>query len=246
MISFKNAGMTLKLKKCHFAKATVKFLGHDVGGGMRSPNLEKVEAIISIPEPSTKKLLKSFLGMAGYFRSFIPNYSDIVVSLTDLTKSKCRNLIKFSEREKEAFDKVKLELCKCVDLYAPNYNKSFIIRTDASDRAVGAILSQKDDAGIEYPIAFASAKLSETQRNWSTIAKECYSIVYALKKFDVIVYMSHIDLFTDHSPLQYIVDSMPNSSKLMRWALFLTRYNITVFHIKGKDNLVADFLSRCV
>ena len=199
-----------------------------------------------MPEPGTKKLLRCFLGMCGYYRSFIPQYAELVLSLTDLTRNKCSNVIKFNEVEKQAFDKVKLELCKCVDLYAPNYNKSFIIRSDASERAVGALLAQKDDVGIEYPIAFASTKLSETQRRWSTVAKECFAIIYALKKFDAIVYMSHIDLFTDHSPLQYIVGCLPNSSKLMRWALFMTRYDVSVFHIKGKDNLTADCLSRLV
>jgi len=98
---------------------------------------------------------------------------------------------------------------------------------------------------LEMPIAFASAKLSDVQTRWSTIEKEAYAVIFALQKFDVIVYGSHIDLYSDHNPLKYLVECVPKSAKLTRWALSLSRYDIKVHHIKGTDNVVADFLSRC-
>src|SRR5437867_2034858 len=246
LVSFEKAGMTLKLKKCCFAKKKVSFLGPTVGEGKRLPKLEKVEAIMHVPEPKTKKLLRSFLGMTSFFRSFISMYADIVAPLTELTKEKFSNTVKFTDIERKAFKTVKAELCKCVELHAPDYTKPFIIRSDASALAVGCTLSQVGNDDIEYPLAFASSKLKGAELNWSTIIKEAYSIIFALKRFDPIVFLSKITLYTDHSPLRYVIDNSATSSKLMRWSLFLTRYDIDVIHIKGRDNIVSDALSRCI
>ena len=108
------------------------------------------------------------------------------------------------------------------------------------------MLAQKDELGQEYPIAFVSCKLSGAQLNWSTIEKEAYAIIYALSKFDYIVFGREIHLFTDHNPLKYLAVSAPKSAKLTRWALSLSRYNIIVYHTAGVDNVTADCLSRCI
>jgi hypothetical protein len=130
-------------------------------------------------------------------------------------------------------------------LYSPSAQRPFIIRTDASDYAVGAVLAQSWEER-EYPIAFASAKLRGPQLNWSTIEKEAYAIIYALQKFDYLVFGREIQLYTDHNPLQYLAISAPKSAKLTRWALSLSRYNIVVHHTRGIDNVTADCLSRCI
>ena len=138
---------------------------------------------------------------------------------------------------------LKKRLCESVDLHRPCGDKPFIIHTDASDFAVGACLSQIIDE-VDAPISFVSAKFTDVQQRWSTIEKEAYAIIFALKKFDYLVFGRQIHLFTDHNPLQYITACTPKSAKLTRWALSLSRYNITIHHIKGSDNVVADFLSR--
>ena len=108
---------------------------------------------------------------------------------------------------------------------------------------MGACLTQLYENG-DRPIFYASAKLTDVQRRWSVIEKETYSTIFALRKFDDIVYGYEIELFTDHNPLQFLVSCTPRSSKLVRWSLSLQRYKITVKHCPGKMNGVADGLSR--
>jgi hypothetical protein len=243
--AFSAAGMTLKLSRCVFAKPSVKFIGHEVGSGKRAAVRSKVETIKAIPEPHTKKLLRSFLGMINFYRNYIPGYSELALPLTDLTKSSQGNAIRFGEKERAAFLSLKDNLCKSVSLHSPRQDRPFIVRTDASNYAVAACLSQKNDDGSEFPIAFASAKLTDVQTRWSTIEKESYAVIFALQKFDPLVFGCRIELFSDHNPLRYLVSCAPKSAKLTRWALSLSRYDISVNHIKGVDNVVADFLSRC-
>ena len=238
-------GLTLRLAKCNFGRARVKFIGHFIGSGTKTVVQDKVEAIRAIPEPHTKKLLRSFLGMCGFYRMYIPNFSEVARPLTEMTKNRQANHLKFNETQRAAFLSLKTLLCESTVLYSPRSDQPYIIRTDASDYAIGAALAQVDDAGHERPVAFASAKLSDVQTRWSTIEKEAYAVIFALRKFDVNVFGCKIDLYTDHNPLQYLVTCAPNSAKLTRWALSLSRYDITVRHISGRENVTADCLSRC-
>ena len=210
---------------------------------MRAVQQDKVEAIRSIPEPTNKKQLRSFLGVCSFYRGYVPHFSEVALPLTNLTKNDQPNNFKFTEEHRSSFCKLKMSLCEATGLHAPCPDKPFIIHSDASDFAVGACLSQMIH-GNETPIAFASAKLSDVQRRWSTIEKEAYGIIFSLKKFDYLVFGREIVLYTDHNPLQYITACTPKSAKLTRWALSLSRYNITIRHIKGSNNVVADFLSR--
>jgi len=243
--AFEDTGMTLKLSKCNFAKPTVKFIGHEIGSGLRKPLLDKVEAIMKIEEPTTKKLLRSFLGCCAYYKSYIKEYSKLALILTELTKNKYSNIIRFSEEQSLAFKNLKLALCNYTTLHTPRYDRSFILRTDASDRSIGSVLSQLDDEGVERPIAFVSAKLTEAQCKMAVIHKEAYSLIYALKKLEVLVFASHIDVYIDHNPLTYLVSCLPQSAKLVRWALSLSRFDLTIRHVRGVENAVADCLSRC-
>jgi hypothetical protein len=252
LAAIKEAGLTLKLAKCQFGKPKVKFIGHIVGSGQRSVVPSKIEAIQRIPEPLNKKLLRSFLGMCTFYRAYIQNFANIAKPITDLTQDKFPDKVRLNDKQRRAFQDLKKALCNATTLYAPDGTRPFIIRTDASDYAVGAALTQLDETRLdptlprEYPIAFASSKLTGSQLNWSTIEKEAYAIIYALQKFDYLVFGRTITLYTDHNPLQYLAISAPKSAKLTRWALSLSRYNIEVHHVAGKDNEVADCLSRCI
>jgi hypothetical protein len=238
-------GLTLKMSKCEFGAAQISYLGHRVGSGTRGVEAAKVEAIRAIPEPSTKKKLRSFLGAAAFYRNYVPNYSEIVVPLTDLTKKSGPIEIRFTDEQRYAFQTIKNALCNAVSLHQPDYSKEMILRCDASQRTIGAYLSQySEEAQGELPLAYVSSKLTETQERWSTIEKECFSIIYALKKLDPILYGCKISLYTDHNPLIHIRNAASTSSKLLRWSLWLSRYDITVRYIPGKQNVMADFLSR--
>jgi hypothetical protein len=242
---YERVGMSLKFSKCKWALPCVKFIGHMVGSGRRSPVLDKVEAIRAIPEPRTKKLLRGFLGCCGFYRMYIPKYSDIAFPLTELTKGSQSNKISFNETQRNAFLTLKDRLCNCSELYAVVYGKPFHLFCDASDYALGGALTQvAEDGETHCPVAFVSCKFSQTQMNWPCIHKESYAVIYCLQKLEHIVYGAEINLWTDHNPLAYLTVTVPQSAKLIRWALSLSRFNIKIRHIEGKLNVVADFLSR--
>jgi len=242
--SFRTVGMTLRLAKCKFGRGKVKYIGHEIGSGTRTPLLDKIDAIVKIPEPKTKKMLRSFLGAIGFYKNYLQNFSSLALPLTELTKNKYGNTVHFNEEQSKAFDSLKQALCNYTCLFGPRYDRPFIIRCDASDTSVGSSLSQLDDDGVERPLAFVSAKLTDAQLNWAIVHREAYALIHALKKFEVYVYGSKIDVFMDHNPLTYVVNNLPNCARLCRWALALAKFDLVIHHIKGVENSVADWLSR--
>jgi len=243
--AFGNVGMTLRLSKCKFGMPTVKYVGHKIGSGTVQADQSKIEAVLNIKMPTTKKLLRSFIGMANYYQKYIPNLSAMLIPLTNLTKSKLPNQLKITEDAVQAFEQIKTALCSTRVLRTARFDRDFIIQTDASDYAVGACLSQLDDEGLEHPIAFASEKFSDVQSRWSTIEKEGYAIIFALRKFDHYIFGHNaVVVYSDHNPLHFLIDATPKSSKLTRWMLALQRYNITIEHRPGSKNANCDALSR--
>jgi hypothetical protein len=182
--------------------------------------------------------------MFRFYCHLIPRFSEICLPLSDLTCKGKSNNVAFNDVEREAFLQLKQALIHAACVYAPDYNKSFIVACDASDRAVAGCLSQMDDSGIERPIAFVSAKLNPTQSRWSTIEKESYACLFALKSFDIYIFGSKVDLITDNNPLVYLARCSPRSPKLERWILGIQRWDINMQHRAGKLNVVPDCLSR--
>jgi hypothetical protein len=157
-----------------------------------------------------------------------------------------RNKFLWTEKCQEAFDRLKAILKSAPVLTAPNFNQSFKLSVDASDVGVGAVLIQEDSNGIDHPVCYFSKKLNKHQRNYSTIEKECLALILALQHFEVYISSapSPVVVYSDHNPLTFI-DKMKNKNqRLLRWSLFLQEYNLNIRHIKGKDNLIADALSR--
>ena len=130
-------------------------------------------------------------------------------------------------------------------LRLPDLSKSFIVRTDASDYGVGAVLMQEHD-GKTFPVAYASKKLSVHEKTYSVVEKECLAIVWALERFQLYLYGRFFVIETDHKPLVYLQKAKVSNGRLMRWALFLQSYNFRCEAIKGAENIGADFLSRHV
>lgn len=243
--ALESAEMSVKLSKCKFAMPKVTYIGHHLGSGSRLPVTDKVVAIKAIPEPHSKKSLRSFLGAVGFYRMYIPHFSDIAIPLTDLLKKDKSNKFKLNDKERNAFLTLKSNLCNCVNLYSIDYCKDFHLFADSSMSAVGVMLAQKRDGdGALYPIAFASGKFTGSQLNWAVIQKEAYAILFGLRKFEHVVYGRRIWVWSDHNPLEFVMKASPTSSMLMRWALSLARFDLQVVHLPGKDNVIADFLSR--
>ena len=238
-----HSGLTFNLEKCRLAEAKINFLGHVVGSGTIGVDPTKLQVLDSIRPPTTKKEVRKIIGFFNYFQCFIPNLAKTLDNVTELTKNKAANRVRWTPDHQNSLDRVIQQLKTVTTLNTIDYAKDFGLITDASDHTVGCCLVQRDDNGYEKPIAFASRKLSDTQRRWATIEREAYAIIWALQKYRPWICMSTIQVYTDHNPLTYLTETTPKSSKLMRWALALQEYDLQFSYRAGNRN-VADFLSR--
>ena len=241
----KKAGLKVKLSKCTFLQTSVKYLGHVISEKGVTPDPMKIKAIENYPTPRTVSQLKSFLGLAGYYRKFIKNFADRAHALTILTKK--NNPWKWEENEEKAFQFLKKCLTHPPILRYPNFSREFLIHTDASGYGVGSVLSQKhieDGEEKEVVIAYASRHLNDVEKNWSTIEKEAYAIVHAVKQFYPYLYGRKFQVLSDHKPLRELLKKKDTSAKLARWALCLQDYDIDIEYRSGKTNQNADCLSR--
>jgi transposase InsO family protein len=235
------AHLTLNLRKCVFANAEIDFLGHHIGINGVQPRLKKVEALLRFPQPVNKKQVQSFLGLAGYYRRYLPHYSEIALPLTALTKKGIP--FKWSSEAENAFIELKSRLASRPILIPPDFDKQFCVAVDASQFCVGACLFQVVDE-LERPICFLSRKLLPNEVRYSTIEKEALALMVALRAFSVYFGSATVLVFTDHKPLQFINQMANKNMKLLRWSLELQRFNIDIRHRPGKMNVVPDILSR--
>ncbi|KAL1255320.1 hypothetical protein QQF64_013381 [Cirrhinus molitorella] len=154
---FRRPGLTANPRKCHLAFSEVKYLGFQVGRGLIWSQEKNVEAILTAPMPQTKTQVQAFLGLAGYYRCFIPNFSSLASPLTDLTSKGQPEKVVWSTAAGEAFQRVKGVLTSEPVLRAPDFNCPFLLQTDAFDTGLGAVLSQIQE-GEEHPILYISRK----------------------------------------------------------------------------------------
>lgn len=238
------AKLTINLGKCEFARATVTYLGRVVGQGRVAPVHAKVSAVEQFLQPTTKKELMRFLGMVGYYRCFCKNFSTVVAPLTDLLKAKAQFV--WSPKCQEAFGNVKSLLCAAPVLAAPRFGQPFVLQVDASHVGAGAVLMQADEQGVDRAVSFFSKKFNRHQLNYSVVEKEALALIWALQHFAVYVGsgMTPVVVYTDHNPLTFLHTLRCPNPRLIRWSLFLQSYDLDIRHIKGRDNVVADALSR--
>ena len=239
------ANLTVNLAKSEFGCATITYLGYIIGQGNVAPIEAKVKAVLDFPMPADKKGLRRFLGMIGYYRKFCKNFADVALPLTHLLK----NNVKFvwSESCQKAFDSLKNMLCHYPVLRSPDFEKVFSLAVDASDEAAGAVLLQAgEEDDIDHPVAFFSKKFNPHQRNYSTIEKELLSLVLALQHFEAYICSGKgpFIVYSDHNPLVFLNKMKNKNRRLLNWSLLLQEYNMQIKHIKGKDNVIADCLSR--
>ena len=243
----RSAKLTAKPSKCMIGYDSIECLGHNIVGQTVRPQEDKIQAIRDAPRPSTKRQIKSFLGLAGFYRRFIPNFSSIASPLTDLTKKNRPNSIKdWQDHHERAFQTLKNRLTSSPILRLPVFQegKPFVLRTDASDIGLGAVLLQDFEGEGRLPIAYASKKLLPRERNYSVIEKECLGIIWGVKKFRKYLYGVEFLLETDHKPLSYMQTAKVLNPRIMRWAMKLQPYRFRIVAIRGRDNLGADYLSR--
>ncbi|KAL7631477.1 UNVERIFIED_CONTAM: hypothetical protein RMT77_018226 [Armadillidium vulgare] len=238
-----SAGFTIRPSKCMFAMEDIEFVGHSIKRGMKGLLEDNVKKIQETSRPTTKKGIRAFLGLTGYYREFVPNYAAIAIYLTELTKKGQPNKIIWTEAHEKAFKRLKEILSSSPVLKMPDINKIFILQTDASDTTLGAILTQEYEDKL-FPVAYASKKLKDNEKKYSTMEKEGLAIIFGIKKFENYLYGKQFILQTDHRPLTYMEKAKFENPRIMRWAMILQRYKFKVESISGKNNLGADCLSR--
>nr|XP_034331791.1 uncharacterized protein LOC117690977 [Crassostrea gigas] len=239
----RDAGLAARPTKCFIGFDKIDCLGHMVGNKCLEPEQDMIDAVRNAPIPQTKKQVRAFLGLAGFYRKFIPNFSAIAIPLSDLTKKGQPNKVIWTESQQRAFDTLKHMLSERPILKLPEFNETFILRTDAADDGIGAVLLQMED-DEKLPVAYASRKLQPREKAYAVIEKECLAVVWGIQKFHQYLYGREFLLETDHQPLTYLNKAKTENSRLMRWALQLQPYRFRIIAIKGSDNVGADYLSR--
>lgn len=236
-----NHNLRLNLKKCNFFKQKLNFLGHTISKHGIEKETSKTEAIQNFPTPNSLKSLQSFLGLCSYYRRFVKNFSEIAAPLFKLTRKDV--IFNWQKLHEDSFTALKDALCQDVTLSYPDYNKPFNIYSDASNTAIGAVLSQTFEKN-ERPLYFFSRKLTDAERNYSTIEKEILAVVSSLKKFRQMILGKSINIYTDHNPIRFLTSTKDPTGKFARWLFFIRDFDAKVHYIKGKENVVADSLSR--
>ena len=241
----RQAGLTANAQKCCVASNNIKILGHIVRDGNIYPDDDKVKAVKEWAIPKTKRQLKSFLGLTGYFRDHISHYAAKALPLTEqLLRSKPEKL-KWGPPQQESFDELKRALISKPVLMAADPNKPFHLYADTSKHTQSAILMQVDDDETKpnRVISYASRKLLPREMNYAIIELEILAIVYGLKHFHQWVYDREVIIHSDHSPLKFLNTLTKHSPRLARWILILQQYKIQMCYVPGNQQL-ADHLTR--
>ena len=241
----REANLKLKPSKCKFARREVEYLGHLITPGGLHPNVRLTSAIQAFPRPKNLPEVRRFLGMASYYRRFIPNFARIAQPLHRLTGKDVP--FTWSDEAESAFVTLKSKLVTPPVLAYPRFGEEFTLETDASIQGLGAVLSQKQDDGKLHPIAYASRALNGAERNYGVTELETLAVVWAMSHFRSHLYGGRVTVLTDHTAVKAVLESPNPTGKHARWWTRVYGTGVQTVHITyraGKDNASADALSR--
>lgn len=241
-------GLALNFAKCEFGKSEINFLGHTITEKGIRPLAEKVDVIRNFKKPEVVCELKRFLAMLNFYRRFLPNAVDVQSVLQVYLKGNKKNdrsSILWNKNTEAAFEKCKESLATATLLAHPSKHGEICLMVDASDVAMGAALQQRTEKGLQ-PLSFFSLKFTNTQRKYSTYDRELLAIYTAVKHFKYMLEAVSFVIYTDHKPLTFAFrqKSEKASPRQMRHLDFIGQFSTDIRHISGKDNVVADTLSR--
>lgn len=233
--------LKLKIDKSKFLKNKVAYLGFIISSEGLMTDSKKVECIQKFPIPKSVKETQSFLGLSNYYRRYVENYAEIARPLYDLCKKDVK--YKWNEECDMAFNTLKNALSNPPVLIFPDFNEKFILHTDASNIAVGSVLTQGEIPN-DRAICYFSKTLNSAQTRYSTVEKELLAIILSVENFNYYLTGREFLIVTDHRPLTYLFNSKNISARLHRWKYTLMGYQFKVVYVKGSQNVVADALSR--
>src|SRR5436190_680699 len=241
-------GVKINSAKCVFGAKQVTFLGYLVSGEGTKPLPEKINAIRNFPKPENIKQMRQFLGTSNFYRRFIPGAANDQTMLNEVLKGpkiKKKTAIVWTKELEQAFNNCKDSLSRATLLAHPNPTAEIAVTTDASDTAIGAVIQQHMD-GHWQPLAFLSKKLSTSQQKYSPYDRELLAIYITVKHYRHLLEGRTFTIYTDHKPLTYAFNQDPlrSSPRQARHLEFIAQFSTDIRHISGKDNIVADTLSR--
>jgi len=241
----KEVNLMLKLVKCKWGEQNIEFLGHVVGKDGLKPDPGKIEKIKNLKVPTTQKEVRSILGLCGYYRRFVKGFSKIAKPLNELLQK--GKPFEWTDRQQKAFEELKEKLIQYPILAYPDYEKEFILMTDASGIGLGAVLSQLNDKGKEVVIAYASRSLNPAEKKYAITDQECLAIMWAIEHFHKYLIGKKFTIVTDHSALKTLKTAkIPTKGRRARWIMELQQYDFEIKHRSGKENSNADGLSRLI
>ena len=243
--------LKLSKRKCCFLKAHVQYFRHYISGSGLEPVPEKLENLKRMPPLTDVTGVRKFLGFVGYYRKFIPWYSDIARPLTNLT---CKDeVFDWSGACQGAFEMLKEALLKEPILKYPDPSKPYVLYTDVSKYTWAGVLTQsyqhKDEKGVKeihHPITYISGLFREPQINWAALVKEAYTIYMSTRKLDYYLDKAVTTIRSDHLPLKRFLEHKTKNSKVDNWSLDIAHYNLQFEYVKGIKNTLADTMSRLV
>lgn len=237
------AGLTVSQEKCRFCLPELKYLGYVVDRRGLHVDADKVKAILDIPPPKTVSEVRRVIGMASWYRKFIPSFASLIAPMTALLHKK--NSWCWSPECERSFNKLKDCLVSAPVLSCPDFTLPFYVQTDASAYGIGAVLFQEYPDG-EHVICYLSRSLTRSEKNYSVTERECLAVIYAVEKLRCYLEGYKFTVLTDHHSLIWLNAMKEPKGRLARWILRLQQFDFDIIHRRGVDNIVPDVLSRAV
>ena len=238
--------LKMKRQKSSFFKKHIQYLGHLVSEQGFEPLPEKLEAIRTMPHPKSPKEVKQFLGLIGYYRKFVPRFSDLSRPLTRLTRHDAK--FEWDQQCQKSFDHLRELLMQYPILRYPDPKKGYTVFTDASGIGWSGVLTQEypDEKGRikNHPICYVSGQFRGSQLNWAALTKEAYAIYMSIRRLVFYVADADVTIKCDHLPLKKFLTKQTLNSKVNNWAVELEQFNLKLDWIMGSKNTLADTLSR--
>ena len=242
----KHFDLKMKREKSSFFKRHIQYLGHLVSEDGFEPLPEKLEAVRVMPHPKSAKEVKQFLGLIGYYRKFIPRFSDLLRPLTRLTQHDCK--FEWTPQCQKSFDHLRELLMEYPILRYPDPKKGYTVLTDASGIGWSGVLTQEyaDKKGRlkNHPICYVSGQFRGSQLNWAALTKEAYAIYMSIRRLVFYIVDADVTIKCDHLPLKKFLMKQTMNAKVNNWAVELEQFNLKMEWIMGSKNTLADSLSR--